>query len=458
MTTPGAPDAGPAPAAATAPAPTPRALLRSLVVALAVGLPVAAAAFAFLAVSRALESALWQTIPSSAGFSGADWWWVLLVPTVGGLLSALAVRRLPGGGGHEPIKGFTPDPVLPRAIPGVVFAALASLSFGAVLGPEAPLVALGSALGLWFARLARLNAQVAPMAAAAGLFASISALFENPLPAALLLLEAVGMAGVTAPLAAVVIPGMLAAASGYLLISGLREWSGLDVAGFPILDLPEYATVRIGDLLWSAALGVLLAAALRVVRLGAGAVHRFAARSPGLAAPGAGLLVGATAVAFAAATGQEPDLVLFSGETSTATVVADGASWGVATLVALLLLKGLAYAVSLGSLFRGGPVFPALFLGVAAGVLLSTLVPSVSLTASVVAGMAAAASAMLRLPLSAVLLAVVLGGSTAVQATSLALVASVVAFVVTAAATRRERARDTEGGQTPDEGAAGSSA
>jgi chloride channel protein, CIC family len=429
---------------ATVPRPTPAALLRSLAVALGVGLPVAAVAFGFLALSRGLEEALWKTLPDQLGFSGADWWWVLVAPTVGGVLSALAVRRLPGGGGHEPIAGFTPDPVLPRAVPGVLLAALASLSFGAVLGPEAPLIALGSALGLWFARLARLSDQVAPMAAAAGLFASISALFENPLPAAFLVLEAVGMAASGAPLAAVVLPGMLAAASGYLLISGLQSWSGLEVSGFPLLDLPEYATVRIGDLFWALVLGVVLAVAVRIVGLGAHAFHRVTVRRPGIAAPGAGLLVGVAAVVFAATTDQQPHLVLFSGETSAATVAASGASWGAATLVMLLLLKGLAYSVSLGSLFRGGPVFPALFLGVAAGVLLSTLVPDVSPTASVVAGMAAATSAMLRLPLSAVLLAVVLGGTNAVEATSLALIASAAAFVTIRVLQRDGRGPDAD--------------
>jgi H+/Cl- antiporter ClcA len=426
------------PTPASAPTPSRSALLRSLIVALAVGLPVAAAAFVFLALSQALQTALWQTLPSRFGFSGADWWWVLLLPTLGGALSALAVSRLPGRGGHEPIAGFRPDPVLPRAIPGVVLAALASLAFGAVLGPEAPLVALGSALGLWFARIARLNEQVAPMAAAAGLFASMSALFENPLPAAFLILEAVGMAASGAPLAAIVLPGMLAAASGYLLISGLQSWSGLDVSGFPVLQLPEYPTVQVSDLLWAVVIGVVLASALHGARWVASAFHRFTTRHPAVAAPSAGLIVGAAALAFVGATGQTSDLVLFSGEESAATVAANGATWGTAALVLLLLLKGLAYAVSLGSLFRGGPVFPALFLGVAAGILLSTVVPSASPTASVVAGMAAATSTMLRLPLSAVLLAVLLGGSTAVQATSLALLASATAFVTTQALSRRQ--------------------
>jgi hypothetical protein len=58
--------------------------------------------------------------------------------------------------------------------------------------------------------------------------------------------------------------------------------------------------------------------------------------------------------------------------------------------------------------------------------------------------MAAATSAMLRLPLSAVLLAVLLGGSTAVEATSLALVASAVAFLTTVAVSRRDRVPETK--------------
>lgn len=408
-----------------------RQLLRALVVAAAVGLPVSLVAFGFLALTPAVETALWETVPESLGFSASAWWWILLVPTVGGLLAGLAVHYLPGGGGHEPIKGFTPDPVLPRAIPGVVLAALASLSFGAVLGPEAPLLALGSALGLWFARIGRLSGDVAPLAAAAGLFASISALFGNPLLAAFLILEAVGMAGLAAPLAAVLLPGMLSAAVGYLLISGVRSWSGIEISGFPALDLPAYPTVAPMDLLWAFLLGIVLAALVAAVRVVARGTHALASTHPGLMAPGAGLLVGGAALLFTAVSGQKADLVLFSGESSTPTVVANGASWGAAVLALLLLLKGLAYAISLGSLFRGGPVFPALFLGATVGVLLSDLVPNVSLTASVVVGMAAATSAMLRLPLSAVLLAVLLGGSTAVEATSLALIASVVAFVAT---------------------------
>lgn len=414
----------------------PRDLLHALLVAAAIGIPVSLAALAFLGASHQIGHWLWSDIPAAAGFDQGDWWWVLLVPTVGGLLAGLAVRRLPGNGGHEPLHGFSADPVQPAAIPGVVLAALATLSFGAVLGPEAPLVALGGALGLWFARLFRLTGKLAPLAGAAGLFASISALFGNPLLAAFLILEVVGFAGVSAPLAAVVLPGMLAAALGYLVFTGVGDWTGITTTTFEPMDLPAYDTAQLGELVGAAVLGVVLALLVHAIRVLARRVYPLVHGRPAWGAPAAGLVVGACAVLFGLLTGESPGLLLFSGETDTGTVVEQAATWGTATLLLLVLLKAIAYAVSLGSLFRGGPVFPALFLGVVVGSLLGTFVPD-SQTAAVVGGMAAATSAMLRLPLSAVLLAVFLGGSTAIAATSVALIASVVAFLVTMALDRR---------------------
>ena len=60
--------------------------------------------------------------------------------------------------------------------------------------------------------------------------------------------------------------------------------------------------------------------------------------------------------------------MLFSGETAFDSLFASAATISAATLALLLLFKGLAWSVSLGS-FRGGPTFPALFLGVVAGLI-----------------------------------------------------------------------------------------
>jgi H+/Cl- antiporter ClcA len=94
----------------------------------------------------------------------------------------------------------------------------------------------------------------------------------------------------------------------------------------------------------------------------------------------------------------------------------------------LLVCKGLAYGLSLGS-FRGGPTFPALFLGAAAGIMAGHL-PGFSITPAVAVGMGAAFVAVLRLPLSAVVVATLLTFKAGPGAEPLIIVGVVVAYVV----------------------------
>ena len=72
-----------------------------------------------------------------------------------------------------------------------------SLGFGAVVGPEAPLIAIGGGLAAATVRLARRGApaQTLAVVAAAGSFAAISALLGSPLAGAFLLMEAAGIGG-----------------------------------------------------------------------------------------------------------------------------------------------------------------------------------------------------------------------------------------------------------------------
>ena len=98
--------------------------------------------------------------------------------------------------------------------------------------------------------------------------------------------------------------------------------------------------------------------------------------------------------------------VLFSGQDQLPGLIGQAGTWSVAALAWLIVFKGLAYGLSLGS-FRGGPTFPALFLGAAAGIMCSHL-PGFPLSAAVPVGMGVAIVAVLRLPLSAVVLATLL--------------------------------------------------
>lgn len=412
-------------------------LVRALGVASAVAIPISLVALAFLALVDQVTTWLWSDIPTAAGFAADSWWWVLLIPTVGGVLAGLAVRHLPGGGGHDPINGFSAKPVAPDAIPGVVLAALASLAFGAVVGPEAPLVALGSALGLWGARLFQQSGNVAALAASAGLFAAISALFGNPLLAAFLVLEAVGATALAAPLTVVVLPGLLAAGLGYAVFTGVGEWAGVAPTSLAIDGLASYPALRLADVLWAAVIGVAMALVGFAVRFIAARTHAFAAPRPAVAAPIGGLAIGGLALAFGLS-GESPLNVLFSGQSDLSTIVSQGPGWGAGIVAVLVVTKAAGYGVSLGSGFRGGPVFPALFLGAAVGTFFSLVVPGLELTPAVVAGMAAGSAAMLKLPVSSVMLAVVVAGSAGLEASTLAIVGSVVSVVVTLAGSSRQ--------------------
>ena len=79
--------------------------------------------------------------------------------------------------------------------------------------------------------------------------------------------------------------------------------------------------------------------------------------------------------------------VLFSGQDQLPGLVSAGASYTVGALLLLLLCKGVAYAASLVA-FRGGPTFPAIFLGAVGGIALSHL-PGLPLVPAIAMGMGA---------------------------------------------------------------------
>ena len=142
---------------------------------------------------------------------------------------------------------------------------------------------------------------------------------------------------------------------------------------------------------------------------------------------GLGALIGLTAMTYQLITGKGFSEVLFSGQDALPNLVANAADYSVATLVVLGLCKMLAYGLSL-SAFRGGPVFPAMFIGAVLGIVMSGL-PGMSLAPAIGMGIGAMCCAMLRLPLTSVLLATVLLGSDGLQSTPEVIVAVVVAFV-----------------------------
>jgi H+/Cl- antiporter ClcA len=407
------------------------AQLRLVLLAAAIGIPAALLAAAFLDLVHLVEHWLWEDLPAALGRSAPPWYLVLGLPVAGAVVVLVARELLPGDGGHSPLTGLHGAPIAVRHAPGVALAALGTLSFGAVLGPEAPLIALGSAVGAVMVSLARLGPREAGMLRSAGEFSAISALFGGPLVAGFLLIE--GGVALGAALIPALLPGLVAAAVGYLVFVGLGDWGGLQAAALAVPGLPGYHGTSVRDLLVAVVIGVvtagLVAPAFRFA-VGVEAVSRRLGKPVSLL--GGGALVGAVALA-ALALDVDPESVLFSGQAALPALVTESS---LAVIVLLLVAKALAYSICLGCGFRGGPIFPAIFLGVAAAMVPTTLF-GLSPTLAVAIGAAAGMAAATRLLFSPVLLAALLVGSSGMDAVPAAVLASVAAWLtVTAMAGR----------------------
>lgn len=414
----------------------PKALLVLLLLAATVGVIVSLLSWGFLQLVHQLQVWVFTDLVNSLGYDdGTPAWFYVIVLGLAGLAVAFAIVRLPGEGGHVPAEGLKIGgaPVEPLELPGIVLAALATISFGLVLGPEAPLIALGAGLGVFAIRSLRRDTPVEVQAvmAAAGSVAAVSMLFDSPIIAAVLLIEALGLDREKLPL--VILPGLLAAGIGSLISIGMGSLTGLSTSAYALgaLPLPDLPQPALADFAWTIPLAVAIAVLTFVVlRIGL-FTHGFAARRPFLVLPAAGVAVALLAVAFHGTSDKSAEEVLFSGQDALPGLISGAGTWSISALLLVLSFKGLAWGLSLGS-FRGGPTFPALFIGAAAGILASHL-PGFDLTGAVGVGMGAGAVSVLRLPLSCVILATLLVSKSGAGVEPLIIVGVVVAYLTTVA-------------------------
>src|SRR5690349_15449643 len=159
------------------------AYLRLVALGAAIGIPAALVAALFLALVHELEDWLWSASP--------PWYAVLGLPVAGACVVIAARRLLPGDGGHSPLEG---------------------IGGGATPGPEAPLIALGSAVGILATRFVTVDERAHVVLGTAGSFSAISALFGGPIVAGIMLVESGVEAGKR--LLPVLLPGFVAAAIG----------------------------------------------------------------------------------------------------------------------------------------------------------------------------------------------------------------------------------------------------
>jgi H+/Cl- antiporter ClcA len=346
---------------------TPRRLLMLAIPAIAVGVVSALILWTLDRLADALSTVIWDTLPNALSINPNEWW-IILVLTLTGLAVGIALQVLPGHGGPDSATTELVGSPLPlKALPGLALVTLLGLAGGVSLGPENPIIAINTAIIVTiFARLIpQVSAQVAMLLAAS---ATIGALFGTPVAAALVftgLVAAVRAGGslwdkLFLPLAAA------GAASLTMHLLGAPPFA---------FDMPAYGPPQAFDILT----GILVACAVTVVGLAALAlfplVYRalHALRHPIIIATVGGLILGI--LGFIGG-----PITMFKGLTQMGELLEDRSQYSAGELAVIAGIKIVALLVAASALFRGGRVFPATFIGVAVGLLISTLFPALPMS------------------------------------------------------------------------------
>lgn len=387
-----------------------RTYLALLVIVSVLAVVVALATLGFLELYELLQEALWEELPSALGVDPHSWY-TLAVTTIGGLVVGLLLVAVPGHGGPMPYEGHgvgdTPVPMSHTA--GLLLVSLVSLGVGASLGPEAALLALAIALGGRVAERLR-RAELGKVLGLSGAGSLLSGLFGSPLAPAVMALEVTKVTGHN--LYVFLVPVLVASVAGLLTFEALHGGPLLDI------DLPAYATVEPLNVLEA----ILIAGLAAVVGLATIAVFRAVERAFRplekrlvIRATLGGLGIGLVALVA----GEE---TLFSGEHELTVLLADPEAYGVGALLLILAGKIVALALSLATGFRGGRIFPVLFIGAVVGFIAADAFDRVPLTVAVACGMAGAGVALIRLPIFVALLITFFASPAAVPLIVLAVV------------------------------------
>ncbi|MFC7661327.1 chloride channel protein [Pseudonocardia benzenivorans] len=322
----------------------------------------------------------------------------------------------------------------PRLVPGVTLVSAVSLIGGASLGPEKALGTIGGGAGSWISRRRRLNDEDSQLNTLSGFAGAYGGLFSSTVIVVMFIMELARPGGQRFGKALV---GQIVASSVsfgvYFAIAGAVFLDAYRVPQYGYEDWQLLAGVALG--LFAVVVVALLVAIMQLVSRVFGTV-----KLPGVVRTTlGGTLFGVVGVIL--------PLTMFTGSDQLGTVLDGAGTLGIGLLIVLVLAKQFTFAVSQASGFIGGPIFPALFIGGTAGVLVHEVLPGMPLGLAFTCLLAAVPGALAPAPFSMVLLTAFVTQIGALQ-TAPVLIAVVTAFLATEAVkyvVARRRADPAEG-------------
>lgn len=343
--------------------PRARTMLLLSLPAVAIGIASSLIVIVVMKIASVLQNLLWQRLPGTLGIAQDSPLWIIGVLTLTGIAVGLVIRFSQGHAGPDPAcEPLIGAPVPPSALPGLIVALILGLAGGVSLGPEHPIMTVNIALAVAIGArlLPRVNRMEWTILASAG---TIGALFGTPVAAALIFSQTLNGSS-EVPLWDRLFAPLMAAAAGALT-------TGLFFHPHFSLPIAHYGQMEMTDILSGAIVAAIAIAAGMVAvwclpRLHA-MMHQM--KNPVLVLGIGGFILGILGVIGG-------PVSLFKGLDEMQQMVANQA-FSTSDYFLLAVIKLAALVVAAASGFRGGRIFPAVFVGVALGLMLHEHVPAV---------------------------------------------------------------------------------
>ena len=343
--------------------PRARTMLLLSLPAVAIGIASSLILIVVMKIASVLQNLLWQRLPGTLGIAQDSPFWIIAILTLTGIAVGLVIRFSQGHAGPDPAcEPLIGAPVPPSALPGLIVALILGLAGGVSLGPEHPIMTVNIALAVAIGArlLPRVNRMEWTILASAG---TIGALFGTPVAAALIFSQTLNGSS-EVPLWDRLFAPLMAAAAGALT-------TGLFFHPHFSLPIAHYGQMEMTDILSGAIVAAIAIAAGMVAVWGLPRLHAMMhqMKNPVLVLGIGGFILGILGV-------MGGPVSLFKGLDEMQQMVANQA-FSTSDYFLLAVIKLAALVVAAASGFRGGRIFPAVFVGVALGLMLHEHVPAV---------------------------------------------------------------------------------